>query len=634
LVINYLPNFATSSDKGDIEIALLLLKHGAEVNRGDKFGGETPFHRAIRRGQLKLARILLEHGAHADVESNDGMTPLRILSETRIDNEGDALRLALLLLRRGAAVNKRDRYIETPLHLAMRRGWFKLVGLLLEHHADVNAENIYSMTPLHMLPGSQIDNEDNVLKIALLLLKHGAEVKKPDRHNQTPLHLAIRRGWLKLAELLLENGADVNVENNDGMTPLHILSESRINDERNVLNHALLLLKHGAEVNRLGKFNNNLLHLAIRRDRFKLMGILLEHGADANAENNNGMIPLHILLESPNKNEGDVLNHVLLLLNHGADVNRRGKFHQTPLNLAIRRGWFKLAGILLEHGADSNAEDNEVTPLHVLSESEITDGGDALNIGPLLLKHGADVNRRDKDNETPLHFAMRWNQFKLAGILLEHGTDSNAENNDGMTPLHVLLESQITDEGDVLNDVLLLLKHGAEVNRRGRFNDSLLHLAIRRDWFKLAGILLEHGADANAENNEVMTPLHILTESGFKDEGNALNLVLLLLKHGTDVNRRDKDNETPLHLAIRWNQYKLAGILLEHGAEVHMQNNQGKTPLRILSESWSYDEGDFVNHARFLLEHGLGIKLGEKDKKTSLLLGIGKAKHEFAQFFY
>jgi ankyrin repeat protein len=69
-------------------------------------------------------------------------------------------------------------------------------------------------------------------------------------------------------------------------------------NEDDVLNHARLLLEHGAEVNRRDKDNQTPLHLAMGRERFKLARILLEHGADANAENNNGKTPLHILSES------------------------------------------------------------------------------------------------------------------------------------------------------------------------------------------------------------------------------------------------------------------------------------------------------------------------------------------------
>jgi ankyrin repeat protein len=78
------------------------------------------------------------------------------------------------------------------------------------------------------------------------------------------------------------------------------------------------------------------------------MRMFLEHGADANAENNNGKTPLHILSEHRmyRDNEDDVVNHVQLLLEHGAEVNRRDKNNQMPLLLAMGRDLFKVARTL------------------------------------------------------------------------------------------------------------------------------------------------------------------------------------------------------------------------------------------------------------------------------------------------
>ena len=52
--------------------------------------------------------------------------------------------------------------------------------------------------------------------------------------------------------------------------------------------------------------------------------------------------------------------------------------------------------------------------------------------------------------------------------------------------------------------------------------EALLHVAIQWDKIKLARILVENGADTNAENNHGMTPLHIprhiLTKRKFRIE--------------------------------------------------------------------------------------------------------------------
>jgi ankyrin repeat protein len=508
------------------------------------------------------------------------------------------------------------------------------------------------MTPLHILSECWIK-------------KRGLEVNRRVKGNDTPLlPLEMRRDSdrFKLARVLLERGADPNAKDHHGMTSLHILTSSKVDDEDDALKLVKLLLYHGATVYKRDK-NDDMIHRVIRWRQFNLAGILVEHDADANAENNYGETPLHILIESKVDDQGDALHLARLLLEHGAavnspseygvtllhetiqdaqfnlagflvehgaDVNRQNAFKETPLYLAIAFKKFDLAELLLEHGADANAENEHgSTPLHRLSETKI-EYEEVLILAHLLLENDAEVNRQDSVNETPLHIAIRFNLCELAKILLEHGGVVNAENNNGMTPLHILSESRIKDKGDVLNLARLLLDYGAEVNRGDKDNETPLHLAIRWNELKLAEFLLEHFADANSENSIGMTSLHILSDNKTKDEGDILNLLQLLLKHGAEVNSHNRFNETPLHLAIRQERFTLAGFLLEHGTDANAENNNGKTPLQILLDSQPYySEGDFMNHAQLLLQNGLGVTRGDGDNETLLLRGKGKGKSSF-----
>jgi ankyrin repeat protein len=219
-----------------------------------------------------------------------------------------------------------------------------------------------------------------------------------------------------------------------------------------------LAIKHPHYVNAIGGEYEFPLLAALGQGHVEVAKLLLEYGADANAENSESETPLHILSYSNINDRGDILNLVQLLLKHGAVMNSRTEDRHTPLHLAIQEDRFKLAEILLEHGADPIAENNGgQTPLHILSESDINlDAGDLLNLVLLLLKHGAAVNIRSKNRSTPLHLAIRRNRLKLAEILLENGADPIAEDNGGQTPLHILSERNIQDAGDLLNLLLFV----------------------------------------------------------------------------------------------------------------------------------------------------------------------------------
>jgi ankyrin repeat protein len=326
----------------------------------------------------------------------------------------------------------------------------------------------------------------------------------------------------------------------------------------------------------------------------------------------------------------DLVQH--LAIKHPDFINVVCGEYQFPLLAALAEGHAEVAELLLEHGADVNVRDATGMPMLHVALSWFHYNNTLYNVVKFLLNHGADVNARDNSLRSSLHLAGCYGLREIAQVLLEHKADVNSQDQFGRTPLHMVLGNapHFGMDVEMSNNVWSLLEHGTDANRRCKDNQAPRLVAINWEWFRTARILLEHGADANAENNDGMAPLHILSE-GAIDDGDVLNLALLLLTYGAQVNRRGKDNVTPLHLAIRGGQFKLAAILIEHGADSNAENDNGETPLRILSECRrNYDEGDFVDHARLLLEHGVRAKQQDVYNKTSLLLGIGKWIYNFA----
>ena len=270
----------------DLNVVRFLLKHGTDVNVRDG-ALMSPLHLAMYEGKLEVAQMLLKHKADVNSQNKHDKTPLHIVLERwpRRSDECDVLSYVRLLLEHEAEVDCRDEDNETPLHLVVGHNWFNLGQILLERGADADAENNNGKTPLHMLLERWRYSEDDVLDYVQLLFEHGAGVNRRNKRDETPLHLALAMGqnWFNLVQILLERGADANAENQNGKTPLHILLERWRYSEDAVLCHALLLLEHGAEVNKRDKDYQAPLHLAMRLDWYKLVKILLEHGADASA---------------------------------------------------------------------------------------------------------------------------------------------------------------------------------------------------------------------------------------------------------------------------------------------------------------------------------------------------------------
>jgi ankyrin repeat protein len=83
-----------------------------------------------------------------------------------------------------------------------------------------------------------------------------------------------------------------------------------------------------------------------------------------------------------------------------------------------------------------------------------------------------------------------------------------------------------------------------------------------------ARVFLEHGADANARDVNNVTPLHLVSDTTYLDEG-SLDVVRLLLQYDSDIHARDDEGQTPFMRATKREFDDIMQLLLEHGAEDH-----------------------------------------------------------------
>jgi uncharacterized protein len=113
-------------------------------------------------------------------------------------------------------------------------------------------------------------------------------------------------------------------------------------------------------------------------------------------------------------------------------VNRWSPDGFSPLQLASFFAQLEAAALLLERGAETNAVAKNamrVTALHSASAR-----GD-VRIARLLLDHGADANAQQEGGYRPLHAAAQGGNVELAAVLLDHGADPSLGRDDGETPI-------------------------------------------------------------------------------------------------------------------------------------------------------------------------------------------------------
>uniref|UniRef100_A0A8C5E1S6 Poly [ADP-ribose] polymerase n=1 Tax=Gouania willdenowi TaxID=441366 RepID=A0A8C5E1S6_GOUWI len=319
-----------AAERAHNDILEVLQKHGAKVNAVDTLG-QTALHRAALAGHIQTCKLLLSYGADPSIISLQGFTAAQMGNEAvqQILNENIPMRNSDVDYRFLEAAKAGDldtvqqlctpqnvncRDLEgrhsTPLHFAAGYNRVAVVEYLLHHGADVHAKDKGGLVPLHNACSY------GHYEVAELLVRHGASVNVADLWKFTPLHEAAAKGKYEICKLLITSlriqhcthGADPSKKNRDGNMPLDMVKDGDTDIQDLLRGDAALLdaAKKGclARVQKLcspenincrdtqGR-NSTPLHLAAGYNNLEVAEYLLEHGADVNAQDKGGLIPLH-----------------------------------------------------------------------------------------------------------------------------------------------------------------------------------------------------------------------------------------------------------------------------------------------------------------------------------------------------
>ncbi|MEM8963720.1 MAG: ankyrin repeat domain-containing protein [Acidobacteriota bacterium] len=258
----------------------------------------------------------------------------------------------------------------------------------------------------------------------------------------------------------------------------------------------------------------------------------------------------------------------------------------TALMIAAEAGRVATVEVLLEHGADAEAEDRQgdtaLTHAIIAGRSEVVE----------RLVAAVDVDARLGGGATALETAIKAGQTDVVRTLLAAGArvDTDASGLGLETPLYHAVSGgrgEIVDiflaAGAKANAMMLrqaVSRGHAEITRRllesGVAPESTLLLdAIEAGHADIARTLVAHGANLDRSGLSQRTPLAAALEGGFPD------LALAILAAGADpeavaeaskpVLMRHDAGRPPLHLAAMTGALDMVEALLERGVDIDRQ---------------------------------------------------------------
>ena len=283
---------------------------------------------------------------------------------------------------------------------------------------------------------------------------------------------------------------------------------------------------------------------------WECLSLVIEAGAEIDAEDNQGLTPLHLASEINQVEAVRVLLHARADINKASDsskaiprVGLRDRFRAVRLNRSnnLRDPFDRARDIDTSHAP---------TALHFAAERGY------LNVVRLLLESEADIDKVTKKGASSLQLALDYGQKHVAKLLLESRADAKKTTDLGSTALHLA-----SRRGD-LEMVRLLLAAGVDKDHSTQLGITALYLAAAEGHLEVVESLLVTPVNKDVITKSGLTALHAAAEGGH------VEVVQLLLKAAVDPNKTSSEGATALHSAAAGGHLEVVSLLLEAGCEM------------------------------------------------------------------
>ena len=458
---------------------------------------------------------------------------------------------------------------------------------------------------------------------------------------------AVLQDDMEITKKLLVAGVspDAMAPGSSGLTPVLTIAVTKRNED---LVH--MLLERGADVNAQGTNGNTALMCAAFAGQREMVELLLDNKADVNIKNDSqwtalmaacaksgriGDWPKHCIcsfaiLHSPQSDPKEQRAIVQALLDAGAK-STCDKQGWTPVAIAACEGRPQMVKLLESQPVEN--DDASVQPIPPLMAAAWA--GEAKTVAHLI-KSGANVNE-GANHLTPLSCAASQGHAEIIATLCQAGADANLSNG-GESPLSCAAASHQPE------CVEYLLKHGANPK-----DEKALAAAITNYDTATLQALLGAGADVKLLSKteklleriiSSMSP-PIFAHRPADDEKHPtqeekMQMLDALIAAGIRVNDTPEDigNSLLHHVFSSYSKFdtdtrlKLAGKILKAGVDINYADEDGETILtnyikfHNIANTGEVPEGNALPVIDYLLKSGANPNTKLKNGDTPLHLAV------------
>jgi ankyrin repeat protein len=203
---------------GNVERVKMQIREGADINAKFKDGIETPLRTATSLGYPEVVALLIQNGASLNAGGHTATLGRTLLHDAVASSKAASSDTIRILLDAGLSTEAKDKYGNTPLHVAIQQKHIEFAEILLNHGADPSA--VGDEGPPMIIATSNLMLPDTSLAFVKLLISKGGDVKGVyPNWRSTALHNAARYNYPEVARILLAAGADPDAMNSTGESP-------------------------------------------------------------------------------------------------------------------------------------------------------------------------------------------------------------------------------------------------------------------------------------------------------------------------------------------------------------------------------------------------------------------------------